>query len=106
MSIAEIDPKDLKARLDSGEKIALVDVRESDEREICNIGGVLVPLSVLADRIGEIPDAGPVVVYCRSGGRSKKVVERLSQQGFTNLINLRGGMLKWIEDVDPSLTPY
>lgn len=101
-----IEPKELKAKLDSGEKLALIDVREENEREICHIGGTLIPLAQVLERSAEIPQDLPVVIYCRSGGRSGKAVEALEAKGFTNLYNLVGGVLRWSDDVDSSVVKY
>ena len=106
-NIKEITPLELKQKLDAKEDLHIVDVREAHEREICNIGGALIPLGEIADRIHEIPRDKPTVVYCRSGGRSGKAVEQLQAHfGFSNLSNLSGGILRWIDEVDGSLTKY
>ena len=99
-------PKELKQRLDQGENLTLIDVREENERDICHIGGSLIPLAQVPERVNEIPRDTPVVVYCRSGGRSGKAIEYLQGQGFTNLINLSGGVLRWSDEVDASIEKY
>lgn len=105
--IREITPLELKAKLAGGEKLTLIDVREKFESEICSIGGTLIPMNQIMERLNEIPRDHPVIVYCRSGGRSGNVVAALQEKnGFTNLYNLSGGILGWIEEVDDSLTPY
>lgn len=102
--VREIGSRQLKQELDVGEEITLIDVREADERAVGHIGGVLLPLSELQARHSEIPRSGKVVVYCRSGGRSARVVEALQAQlGYENLWNLQGGLLAWRDEVDPSL---
>ena len=101
-----IEPKALKAKLDAGEDLVLIDVREENEREICNIGGTLIPLGQVLERSSEIPKDKSVIVYCRSGGRSGRAIEALTAAGFTNLTNLVGGVLRWSDDVDPSLQKY
>jgi adenylyltransferase/sulfurtransferase len=101
-----IEPKELKAKLDSGEKLTLIDVREENEREICHIGGTLIPLAQVVERRAEIPQDLPVVVYCRSGGRSGRAIEALEAQGFSNLYNLVGGVLRWSDEVDGSVVKY
>lgn len=104
MPVSQITPQELKARLDSGEQIPLIDVREPSERSVGSIGGVLIPLSEVLSRVAEIPREGPVVVYCRVGGRSSRAIEELQKlHHYTNLINLAGGILRWREEVDPSL---
>lgn len=105
--VNEITPKELKARMDAGEDLILIDVREPHERELCHIGGELVPLATVLDNLGKIPKDKPVVIYCRSGGRSGKVIEALqAQAGYTNLLNLAGGILRWSDEVDSSVQKY
>ncbi|NDC38821.1 MAG: molybdopterin-synthase adenylyltransferase MoeB [Proteobacteria bacterium] len=107
VQIPQITPKELHERLQKGEAITLIDVREPDEREIANIGGELIPMNTVLDNLSKVPHTGTVVVYCRSGGRSQRVCEALAKEhGYTNLMNLRGGVLGWAEEVDPSLQRY
>lgn len=89
-------PAELKALLQSGdERIVLVDVREGWEREAYNIGGMHIPMGDLAARYREIPVDRDVVVYCEKGIRSTIAIQRLEGAGFTNLVNLSGGMKAW-----------
>lgn len=105
--IRSIEPVELKRRLDAGEKITLIDVREDDEREFCHIGGTHIPLGQILERQIEIPKQGDVVVYCKAGGRSERAVRALSESaGLGNLINLVGGILKWSDTVDPTIPKY
>lgn len=100
----EVTAQELRKMLDSGEKFELLDVREPYEVEMCGIGGHSLPMSQLVDRIAEIPKDMPVVVHCRSGSRSCAVIDALTcRYGFTNLINLKGGIVAWHDEVDPSL---
>lgn len=100
----EITAPELKRMLENGEKFELLDVREAYEVEVATIGGHWLPMSQLVDRLSEIPKDMPVVIHCRSGSRSCAVIDALSTRyGFTNLINLRGGILAWQAEVDPSL---
>jgi adenylyltransferase/sulfurtransferase len=100
----EITPLELQRMRDANEHFALIDVREPYEVEICSIGGTSLPMSQLVDRIGEVPKDVPVVVHCRSGSRSAAVIDALSSRyGYTNLINLQGGILAYGAQVDPSL---
>jgi sulfur-carrier protein adenylyltransferase/sulfurtransferase len=82
----------------------LVDVRESYEYEAANIGGALIPLSILANNLDIISKEKPVVVHCKSGARSTKAIELLKSHGFTNLINLKGGILAYAKEIDAHLT--
>lgn len=95
-----ITAEELKARLDAGEKVNLVDVREPNEHEEFNIGGQLVPLGQIrnfqVDELENLKDA-EVIVYCRSGNRSGQAAMLLETMGFSNVNNLAGGMMRWQE---------
>lgn len=107
--VPEIEPAELKARMDAGDAPVLLDVREPYEKDIADlpeVGQLRIPLGDVAARFGELSPDAELVVYCRSGGRSGSVVQFLRAQGFEKAINLRGGVLGWQEDVDPSLTRY
>lgn len=105
--VAQITPKELKSRLDAGEDLFLLDVRELHERDICNIGGELIPMGTVTANLARIPKDKEVVVYCRSGGRSDRVARELvSVYGYTRVTNLAGGMLRWSDDVDPTVQKY
>ncbi len=100
----EVTPAELRQMQDAKERFVLIDVREPYEVENCSIGGTSLPMSQLVDRIGEIPKDVPVVIHCRSGSRSAAVIDALSSRyGYTNLINLKGGILAYSAQVDPSL---
>ncbi len=93
----DITVQELKERLDKGESLNLIDVRNPDEHEMENIGGRLVPLGDLADELDSLEDLKneEVIVYCRSGNRSGRAKQMMEQAGFTNVRNLLGGMLTW-----------
>jgi adenylyltransferase/sulfurtransferase len=92
----QITPMELKGMLDAGKELSLVDVRETWEHEEYNIGGLLLPFDEAMSRVDEIAVDKPVVVYCKKGVRSAIVIQRLEQKtGFTNLINLAGGIDAW-----------
>ena len=103
--IPEIDVATLKARLEANEKPLVVDVREETEYNAANIGGVLIPLMELPQRIDllEPHKNKSIVVYCRSGARSAKAVEYLRALGFNKAENLKGGLLAWRDQIDPTL---
>jgi adenylyltransferase/sulfurtransferase len=105
----ETTVEEFKARLDSGRPIYVLDVREPQEFQICRIpGSTLIPLGQLAARIGELPEPGnghEIVVHCKSGVRSAKAVRLLQEHGIVAR-NLKGGILAWIDRVDPSLPKY
>jgi molybdopterin/thiamine biosynthesis adenylyltransferase/rhodanese-related sulfurtransferase/molybdopterin converting factor small subunit len=103
----EITPVDLKKRLDSGEAPFILDVREPNEYQINRIpGSTLIPLGELPRRYQELPKDREIVTQCKMGGRSAKAQEFLKSVGFTNVKNLRGGILEWIDKVDPSQPKY
>jgi adenylyltransferase/sulfurtransferase len=102
----DIQPRDLKSRLDSGATFILLDVRQSHEYEICNLKGRLIPLDELPSRLDELDRSSEIVVHCKLGGRSAKAVELLRSSGFANVLNLRGGIHAWADEVDPSVPKY
>ena len=103
----EISAVDLKDHLDRGERLFILDVREPNEYHICNIpGATLIPLGELPERVGELDNGWDIVVHCRSGVRSAKAANFLRQSGFKRVRNLTGGILDWIDKVDPSQPKY
>ena len=97
----------LKARLDQREEPFILDVREPQEYQICNIpGSTLIPLGDLPSRLHELEGRGEMIVHCKSGVRSAKAVKLLREAGFAQAKNLRGGILRWIDAVDPTLPKY
>jgi len=106
-SDAEITPQELKALLDRVEPPLVLDVRNPEEIAICRIAGsTVIPLSELPNRLGELDAARYMVVHCKSGVRSAKAIALLRAAGFARLKNLKGGILAWIKEVDPSLPAY
>jgi len=104
---AEITPEQLKKRIDAGEDLFVLDVRNPNEFQICRIPGTtLVPLPELPNRFAEVPKDREVVVHCKSGMRSAKAIEFLKSQGYSRLQNLTGGILAWAEKVDPGMPRY
>jgi adenylyltransferase/sulfurtransferase len=103
--VPEITVRDYKERLDADDAPFLLDVREPKEYEGANLGGALIPLGELPDRLDEIADHrdDEVVVHCRSGARSAKAVELLRAEGFSDAKNLKGGIHAWSDEIDPSL---
>jgi adenylyltransferase/sulfurtransferase len=104
--IPQISVKDLKSRIDSGEEIYLIDVREPFEYAIANLGGKLIPQNDVAQRLGEIDRDREVIVHCKGGVRSQKIAEYLKQQGYQRVINVAGGILAWADQVDPTMKKY
>jgi len=104
--IPEIQVEELKRRLDAGEDIFVLDVREPHEYQICNIGGHLIPLGDLPKRVNELDTSREIVAHCKMGGRSAKAVQFLRQTGFTKVKNLTGGITAWADRVDPKMPKY
>lgn len=103
----EITVKELKEKIDSHEDIEIIDVREPYEAEISSIGAKLIPMGEIDQRKDEIPKDKPVVVHCRSGKRSASVIELLTAMyGYDNLYNLKGGIIAWADEIDPSLSTH
>jgi adenylyltransferase/sulfurtransferase len=105
-NVPEIQPEELKARLDAGEDIFILDVREPHEYQICNLNGYLIPLGELPKRAHELDSSREIVAHCRSGVRSAKAVTFLQQAGFRKVKNLAGGILAWSDKVDPNVPKY
>jgi adenylyltransferase/sulfurtransferase len=103
----ETTVEELKARLDHGEKILILDVRNPEEVQICRIPGTMViPLPDLPRRYQELDRNQEMVVHCKSGVRSAKAIAFLRQQGFTRLKNLKGGILAWADRIDRTMARY
>jgi adenylyltransferase/sulfurtransferase len=106
-TIEEIAPTELKRRLDAGDDIFLLDVREPVEWQICRLeGAVLIPMNTIPARMHELDSAREMVVYCRSGKRSAQITAFLKAAGFRKVKNLQGGILQWSDEVDPSVPKY
>jgi molybdopterin/thiamine biosynthesis adenylyltransferase/rhodanese-related sulfurtransferase len=104
--IPEITARELKSRQDRGDKVFILDVREPHEYQICNLQGKLIPLGELPRRVNELDSSVEMVVHCRSGKRSADAIHFLQQAGFKKLWNLKGGVLAWADEVDPSMPKY
>jgi len=93
--------------IDSGVDFQLIDVREPNEYEICNLNGKLIPMNEVPEHIEEIAKDVPVVIHCRSGARSGRICQYLeAEYGYTNLFNLKGGILAWADQIDPGMPKY
>ncbi|MDT8368377.1 MAG: rhodanese-like domain-containing protein [Longimicrobiales bacterium] len=107
--IPEMSPNDLAHRLERGDALVLVDVREAFEREIADLpdeGQLRIPVAEFPARAHEVPKEGEVVLYCRSGSRSGWATRFLIEEGWENVSNLAGGVLGWRAEVDPTLEEY
>ena len=104
----EITATELKARLDRGDDLQIIDVREPNEYEAARLeGATLIPLAQVVNRKGEIDESRETVVHCKLGGRSAKAIEALQRAGFAGrLLNLKGGITAWSNEVDPSVKKY
>jgi sulfur-carrier protein adenylyltransferase/sulfurtransferase len=105
-TVPEIQPEELKRRLDAGENLFVLDVREPFEYQIANLGAKLIPLGELPQRTGELDPNREIVAHCKGGVRSLKAVEILRQRGFKNVSSLAGGILAWSDKVDPKVPKY
>jgi adenylyltransferase/sulfurtransferase len=105
--VKEITVQELKKMRDEGTPYQLIDVREEHEADIASIQGLLMPMGDVMDRVEEIKKDIPVIVHCRSGARSRAIVEALQANfNFENLYNLKGGILAWANEIDHSIQTY
>jgi rhodanese-related sulfurtransferase len=104
----EISATELKQRLDNGEDIQIIDVREAHELDIAKMPGTIhIPLGQVVNRMSEIDPKRETVVHCKMGGRSARAIDALKRAGFAgNLTNLHGGITAWSNEVDPSVPKY
>ena len=103
----EITPLELKARMDRGDDIFILDVREPHEFDIARIpGSTLIPLGQVAQRVDELNSTADIIVHCKMGGRSAKAQGILKEMGFSRVTNLAGGITRWSDEVDPSVPKY
>jgi adenylyltransferase/sulfurtransferase len=104
-----VGARELKERLERGEPLTIIDVREPHEWEIANLGtegARLIPLGQLEQRMNELDSADEIVLHCRSGSRSARALRQLRAAGFRKLYNLRGGILAWADEVDEEMSKY
>jgi adenylyltransferase/sulfurtransferase len=107
LTMKEVTVQELKAMKDANADFQLIDVREPHEYDICEIGGELIPMAEVPHNFDKIARNKQVVVHCRSGKRSGDTIQWLEKnQGFTNLYNLKGGILAWAKEIDTSLETY
>lgn len=107
-AVPEITATELKQRLDAGEDIQIIDVREAHEVAVAKLPNAAhIPLGQVINRMSEIDPNRETVVHCKMGGRSAKAIEALKRSGFSgNLLNLKGGITAWSNEVDPSVPKY
>lgn len=107
MEVKEITVSQLKEWRDEGKDFQLIDVRETFETEICEIGGELIPLNTVLTEAEKISKEKDVVIHCRSGARSAQAVMMLQAQfGYEKLYNLKGGILAWANEIDQEMEQY
>ena len=104
--IPEITVHELKKKQDANDDVVLIDVREKDEFDTCNINGILIPLGELPTRLPELDPNAHYVVHCKLGGRSAQAVAQMQSAGFKNVKNLAGGIMAWIDQIDSTLRKY
>jgi sulfur-carrier protein adenylyltransferase/sulfurtransferase len=104
--IPQMQPEELKRRIDAGEKPFILDVREPHEYQIANLGGHLIPLNSLQRRVNELDTSQEIVVHCKTGGRSQQAAEFLEKAGFKKVHNLAGGISAWSDKIDPRIPKY
>jgi sulfur-carrier protein adenylyltransferase/sulfurtransferase len=107
--LPEIGVHDLKEKLEAGERVAVLDVREPHEYEVANLeaqGAKLIPLGELPERLAELNQNDEIAVHCKTGGRSARAVKILQNAGFGNVYNVEGGITAWSEEIDPSIPKY
>ena len=103
----EISVKELAQHRTAGDDFVLLDVREPDEIATASIpGAMLIPMGDVPGRLGELPKDKPIYVLCRSGARSGRVTEFLTQNGFGDVANVAGGILAWSKEIDPTVPQY
>lgn len=102
----EITAIELKNLKDNQTDYQLIDVREEFELEICEIGGEHISMGGVMDYLDKISKTKQVIIHCKSGARSGAICQALEAQGFSNVYNLKGGIIAWANDVDNSLTKY
>ena len=105
-SSADMQVEELKRRLDRGDDIFVLDVREPHEYQISNLGGYLIPLGDLPKRVNELDSSREIVAHCKMGGRSAKAVDFLRKAGFKKVHNLAGGINAWADRIDPKMPKY
>ena len=106
-AIKDIQPSQLAQRLQRGEKLEIIDVREPYEWEIVHIPGArLVPLDRIAEEIPRLDKKRETILYCKVGGRSMRAAQQLAEAGVADVRNLAGGILRWIDEVDPTMPRY
>jgi rhodanese-related sulfurtransferase len=106
VGVPEMQVTELKHKLDAGENLLLLDVRDEYEFEISNIGGTLIPLAELPERVNELDSSREIVTLCKMGPRGARAVQLLRKAGFKKVSNLTGGIHAWSDRVDRKVKKY
>jgi molybdopterin/thiamine biosynthesis adenylyltransferase/rhodanese-related sulfurtransferase len=104
--VPEITVQELKGRMEDGDRVSVLDVREPHEYEVANIGARLIPLGELPERLAELDRDENFAVHCKTGGRSARAVKLMREAGFQNVYNVEGGITAWSDEIDPSVPKY
>lgn len=102
----EITVTELKARLDAGDSIQVIDIREINEYEYCNMGAQHIPMGEIMSNLDLISRDVDVVLHCKTGGRSSAMTQALMARGYSNVMNLVGGIIAWSDEIDSSIPKY
>ncbi|MBT3648568.1 MAG: rhodanese-like domain-containing protein [Flavobacteriales bacterium] len=102
----EISVTELKRRMDAGDDVQVIDIRERNEYDYCNIGVQNIPMGELMTNLDQVAQDKDVVLHCKTGGRSSSMVQALMARGYNNVINLTGGIYAWSDEIDSSIPKY
>ncbi len=106
-NLKEISVHSLNKKIKNNEQFLLIDVREHKELEISKISqAVHIPMNTIPENLNQISSTQPIIIMCKSGGRSTQVCEYLNNQGYSNVYNLKGGIINWALEIDPTLDIY
>ena len=103
----EISVQTLNKKIKNNEQFSLIDVREHKELEVSKISQAIhIPMNTIPDNLNHIPSTQPIIIMCKSGGRSAQVCEYLKNQNYMNVYNLKGGIISWALEIDPNMETY
>lgn len=105
-TIREITVQELKQMQDNAADFQLIDVREPEEYKTANLGGTLIPVSKIGEHLNQIARDKKVIIHCKSGARSLQAIRQLQAKGFSNIYQLKGGILAYAKEIDPNLLGY
>ena len=106
-NIKEISVQSLNKKINNNENFSLIDVRENKELKISKIEQAIhIPMNNIADNMRQIDFSSPIIIMCKSGGRSAQVCQYLMDQGYSNIYNLKGGIISWALEIDSNMNTY